>query len=286
VPLSVVNFVTGGTTASVTSITTGTFTSVAGNLIVVGLRINASDMTAVSSITDTAGNSYTPLTGTLAGAAGAVTQLWYAKNVIGNASNVVTAAFSSSQANTGICAWHISGADASNPADQVAFATGNSNTITSSAYTTTSANEIICAICEISAINTVFTQQATYTLDSAGFPTPAGMQFCGAEHLIVNALQTGVTTSMSGSNTAVITISVATFKQSTVVVTPYSVPDCRTAKPNAATSRTVNATKIYDVQTSSNPAIPPTDSRAAGAPVASGTYPQNSRTPGTFGPGQ
>lgn len=68
--------------------------------------------------------------------------------------------------------------------------------------------------------------------------------------------------------------------------TPYSVPDCRVTKPSSATSRNVNGTLVYDVQTSSNSAIPPTDSRAAGAPVASGTYPQNSRTPGTFGPGE
>lgn len=74
----------------------------------------------------------------------------------------------------------------------------------------------------------------------------------------------------------------------------YSVPDCRISYcglvpitnhyPN--NSRTVQDTEIYDVETSNNPAIPPVDSRAAGAPVASGTYPQNSRTPGTFGPGE
>jgi hypothetical protein len=65
--------------------------------------------------------------------------------------------------------------------------------------------------------------------------------------------------------------------------TPYSVPDCRTV-PNDAVE--VNGTETYTV--------PPTESRKAGAPVdsrtttptASGTYPQNSRTPGTFGPGE
>lgn len=75
----------------------------------------------------------------------------------------------------------------------------------------------------------------------------------------------------------------------TQVLTVYSVPDCRVppAGPNA--SRTVQGTKIYDVQTSSNPAIPPTDSRVAGAPVdsrVSPNIPQNSRAPGTFGPGE
>jgi hypothetical protein len=61
----------------------------------------------------------------------------------------------------------------------------------------------------------------------------------------------------------------------------YSQPDCRVTKPNSATSETVNGTKLYDSQTSSNPAIPPTDSRAS-KPVACGTYPQNSRNPSSY----
>jgi hypothetical protein len=68
----------------------------------------------------------------------------------------------------------------------------------------------------------------------------------------------------------------------------YSVPDCRNFGSFPNTSRTVQGTKIYDLQTSSNHAIPGTDSRAAGAPVdsrVSPNIPQNSRTPGTYGPG-
>lgn len=66
----------------------------------------------------------------------------------------------------------------------------------------------------------------------------------------------------------------------------YSVPDCRNYAAFPNSSRNVNCTLIYDVQTSSNSIIPPTDSRAAGKPVVCGTYPQNSRTSGTFGPGE
>jgi hypothetical protein len=65
----------------------------------------------------------------------------------------------------------------------------------------------------------------------------------------------------------------------------YSVPDCRTFPPNFATYRLVNGTKTYDVQTSSNGGIPPDDSRED-VPVASGEYPQNSRKPGVYGPGE
>jgi hypothetical protein len=67
----------------------------------------------------------------------------------------------------------------------------------------------------------------------------------------------------------------------------YSQPDCRTFGNFPNKSRTVNGTSIYDVQTSSNPAVPGTDSRTAGAPVDSRVNkPTNSRTPGTFGPGE
>ena len=60
----------------------------------------------------------------------------------------------------------------------------------------------------------------------------------------------------------------------------YSVPDCRVAPYGPNASRTVQGTVTYDVQTSSNPNVPPVDSRAAGAPVdsrAAGQAPQNCR---------
>ena len=66
----------------------------------------------------------------------------------------------------------------------------------------------------------------------------------------------------------------------------YSVPDCRDYATFPNTSVLVNGTKTYTGQTSSNPAVPGKDSRAGGAPSADGTYPQNNRTPGTYGPGE
>jgi hypothetical protein len=68
----------------------------------------------------------------------------------------------------------------------------------------------------------------------------------------------------------------------------YSQPDCRVAPFGPNQSRTVQGAVIYDVQTSSNSAIPGIDGRSAGAPVDSrvaAIIPTNSRTPGTYGPG-
>lgn len=82
--------------------------------------------------------------------------------------------------------------------------------------------------------------------------------------------------------------SVFNFQSSSIgaPASAYSVPDCRIT-PNL--SRLLQGTLIYDVQTSSNSTVPGVDSRAAGAPVDSRVapnIPQNSRTPGTFGPGE
>ena len=153
--------------------------------------------------------------------------------------------------------------------------------ITSSAFTTTLANEIICAIGSVPATGLTWSAGAGYVIDSTGFPTGT---YCGAEHQIVSSVQTGVTATIVENDT-IGGISVATFKAApSAGGLYYSVPDCRVAPFGPNASRLVNGTKIYDVQTSSNPAIAPTDSRVS-KPVASGTYPQNSRTPGVNGPG-
>ena len=64
----------------------------------------------------------------------------------------------------------------------------------------------------------------------------------------------------------------------------YSQPDCRNFGqfPNIAVN--VNGTLTYT--TSTSPSVtPPVDSRVS-QPVTSSTYSQNSRTPGTYGPGE
>ena len=121
----------------------------------------------------------------------------------------------------------------------------------------------------------------TYTTDgSTPIPGSHGTVYTTpvavASSLTIKAVASATSYANSAEADAAYTISSATA---------YSVPDCRVTKPNSATGETVNGTILYDSQTSSNPAIPPTDSRVS-KPVACGTYPQNSRTPGTYGPGE
>ena len=66
------------------------------------------------------------------------------------------------------------------------------------------------------------------------------------------------------------------------VYSGWSPQDSRKHKPNSATYRVLNGAQIFDVETSSNPAVPGTDSRKE-KPVASALeYPQNSCTAPPF----
>lgn len=113
-----------------------------------------------------------------------------------------------------------------------------------------------------------------YVLDSATVAASQGTYNC--------SFTSNTSTTLGGYLLAVKTAASATV---------YSEPDCRavtTITPNS--SRNVQATLIYDVQKAESRVAPyiPVDSRAA-TPVdsrAAGQAPQNSRTPGTFGPGQ
>jgi hypothetical protein len=111
---------------------------------------------------------------------------------------------------------------------------------------------------------------------------------------VVNALwSSGSAMLVCATGTSASAVQVSAFATGKASLTPggtgtgYSVPDCRVSPAGPNSSRVVQGTLIYDVQTSSNPAIPPTDSRATGAPVdsrQSSQTPLNSRTPGVFGP--
>jgi hypothetical protein len=200
-------------TGSQMSVSTGTFATSTGDLIVVGIRVSEADLSALVSVTDLAGNTYTAIPGSLAQLSiqNQTTQLFYSKNSIANASNQVTALFSNSVSFRAVCAWDITDADTSSPLDTSAIGVSNTavTTITSAAFTTVNANEILIAMASFPQLTNTFSAQSGYTLDSAGFP-PTG-QFTGAEHDIVSLIQTGVTTSMSNANSGYATISVATF---------------------------------------------------------------------------
>lgn len=139
------------------------------------------------------------------------------------------------------------------------------------------------------------TSSGSVTADGSGNYTVSGLppgtytitpSLAGYTFVPINLSETSAGSNITGANF------IATSSSSN-----YSVPDARNYGnfPNLAVN--VNGTLTYTVPSSYslrywfdtmfNRTQPlPEDSRTAGAPVACGTYPQNSRTPGTYGPGE
>ena len=265
------------------SATTGNVTVTAGNALIVGVLGFNIGGGQTASASDTLGNTWNtavgPFQGTIAGST-SLMYVFYVKKLNASGTTAVTITFSVAPNNIRVHCHEVSGLDQTSPFDQMNTNTATSAAMTSGNVTTLFANEFLYG----------------YGADNSGNPTTGVGWTAGItegseldEWQIVSA--TGTYAATYTGDGAAYMCEIATFKG--IAAPPpsgaYSVPDCRVppAGPNA--NRTVNATKIYDVQTSSNPAIPPTDSRVApNIPVdsrVSPNIPQNSRTPGVYGPG-
>jgi hypothetical protein len=133
---------TGECAAGPCTSTTIAFTSnnTAGNLIVVGFYFD--DTVNVSSVTDTQGNVYVRAgTQVHSAALSALSDIYYAKNIIGGA-NAVTVTLSGPVGLT-VFIHEYSGLDQNFPLDVTASSTGNSTTLDSGLATTNFANELI-----------------------------------------------------------------------------------------------------------------------------------------------
>jgi hypothetical protein len=146
-----VNETHGYGSGSATTIAASATSHTAGNLlaVIVGNSKSGTSGVTVSSISDTAGNTYTFIDkrteyNSSSGYTGDI-EIWYAKNISGNANNVVTATFSASTEYREISVLQYSGADTSAPYDVSNTGTGTSTSQSTAASTTTYADEVIVA---------------------------------------------------------------------------------------------------------------------------------------------
>jgi len=198
--IAYVNSASGGSRLSLTSISTNAFSVTTGNLIVVGVRNDGGG--AVTGVSDTAGNTYTQISAIVP------YSLFYAKNITGNASNVITASFGASIFNA-IDAVQYSGLDKTSPLDATATGTGSgSTTITSGTFSTSSADQIIVAGCQQSFVGASWTAESNYTKRVESYENITMI-----EDKIVSTTQSSITSSASSSSTVDKVILVATFKQ-------------------------------------------------------------------------
>lgn len=188
-----------------TSQVTGSFNVSAGNLVVVGVWWVDGGV-AVTSITDTAGNTYSATAAKTQNAGtGRSSQLWYAKNTTANAANIITVNLGSAR-RLAIVAAQYSGLDTTAPIDAAVGGqddAGASSTLTSASFTTTQADELIVQFGNGS--GTTVTVGSGYTSRAT-----SGQRTLGDK--IVSAIQTGVTSSMTMGGADYWSINAASFK--------------------------------------------------------------------------
>lgn len=153
--------------------------------------LDASNSINVTSVTDTAGNTYTP--GVKNNSNNTSSQMFYAKNLIAHASNVVTATFSSTTQYRSIIVADYSGVTIGTPLDvEATVANGTNATITSSSFSTSNPDDLI-VVCSTG--SPAFSAGTGYTLRSSG-------NYAALEDKNVSSVQSSVTATMTqtGSN--------------------------------------------------------------------------------------
>ena len=159
-----VNGVQNYNTNYATSIAAPAVNHTAGNLIVVIATSGYGDTTNITQITDTAGNTYVRITGAYDSSNTNNIEIWYAKNITGNANNIVTILYNLSRGKRSIHVLQYSGCDTTAPLDQSAVGTGpSSTTVITADITTTTADEVLVAG-DVLSIPQTHTAGAGYTI--------------------------------------------------------------------------------------------------------------------------
>ena len=117
----------------------------AGNTNVVAIGWNSATGT-ISSVTDTAGNVYSPAAPLTRGGANLSQAIYYAKNIVAApAGNTVRVTFSGAMPYVDVRITEYSGLDPTNPVDVTSSSSGSTNSASSGSVTTTAANTLLFA---------------------------------------------------------------------------------------------------------------------------------------------
>lgn len=203
---------------SVTVVNTAATSHTAGNhlYVVAGFREACGSITMT--ITNTAGDTFDliPVNGStdyLDNTNLTCQGQWEAKNIIGNASDVVTLTVSQSVRFPAVSVAQASGLDTASPFDvkQTGIEVSD-GVVTSGSFTTTTANQIIYGGAKMYTGGPAPTPDTGYTLPADCFESFTGS--LAIEYKIVSAIQTTVTTSLDASGGgSILSIQVATFKE-------------------------------------------------------------------------
>ena len=171
-----VNQVSAGNSTgnSFSSIAAPSANHTAGNLLVVICR-NGNYLDSQTAPTDTAGNQFVGLTPAMTPEVGVI-QMWYAKNINGNTSNVVTCNFPSPDAFLTISVLQYSGADPNNPLDSQASARGSiaATSGVAPAVTSSRVGGLVVVGATVGAVGMTFSPGPGFTLRDSNIATFSG----------------------------------------------------------------------------------------------------------------
>jgi hypothetical protein len=118
----------------------------------------------ITSVTDTAGNTYTQCGATYNPHSDNKYAWYYAKVTTGNASNQVSAALSSATGNAAVSVLHYSGMTAASPCDTTDSGSGTSAQADTGSFTTASNDELIHAVVDLGTADASVTAGTGYTM--------------------------------------------------------------------------------------------------------------------------
>lgn len=194
--------------SAATSIACPAISTTTGNLLVIFFR-QSGNTNLPSSVADTAGNTFHGNgQADISGVGGDAITHYYAYNITGNASNVVTVTWGGNESFRAITCLEFSGVGSSDPLDQVVTTRQSSSTsITSGSVTTTQNDEIIAIGVGTGSTSATYTPDTGYTLG----PTVTSKD-AASEYKVVSSIQGGITPAMSADVTTNWGMVVATFK--------------------------------------------------------------------------
>lgn len=171
----------------------------AGNSIVVFIYVNDACLTRVTTITDTAGNTYYAL-GQAVNPSGSCIRAYMAFNIVANATNVVTATYGASTVFSYVTQLEFSGVDRATPRDaQTGSFHGGGTSINSTLFSTFYADEVMVFGMDIIQASQTWTPASGYTIPT-GATSSDGVQAAG--YRVYSAAQTGISATFTNTGNA------------------------------------------------------------------------------------
>lgn len=188
-----VNVIYGAATGSASTLSTGSYTSTTGNLLVAATRGDGAALTSIADGT----NTFTKITESAA--SDPRLSIWYAKNITG-----VTHTFDATWASNASYRWlyviEYSGAHTTTPLDISGSNTGSGTTdLVSTAFTTTQTDEVIVLAGSQNALTT-YTAGVDFTLIDGSIGT-GGQFYGGIEEFITTTIKTTYTAHLTSGVT-------------------------------------------------------------------------------------